>query len=125
MACMKKITEFIQEKLHISNYKKCLSYKDLISKIEDYLKEEIHNIKIDYIDINVVNDKYRNPDKGEWLQLSSGVYKKEANINAINYKIEELLKSLNIKFESKILIGETFSLINIYIKDKIINDTDE
>ena len=118
MESMKQLTNYIQEKLHIKNYKKdnCLSYKELISQIKNYLKEEIHNIKIDYIDFNVVNDKYRNPDKGEWLQISSGVYKKEVNINAINYKIEELLKSLNIKFENKILIGETFSLINIYIK---------
>ena len=39
MESMKQLTNYIQEKLHIKNYKKdnCLSYKELISQIKNYL----------------------------------------------------------------------------------------
>ena len=94
-----------------------ISYKKIISTIKRNIEDDI-NIKTKYLMINVVKDK----DK-EWLQISTGAYKNKSYIDEIEEYILKLIEdNFNIKCKSETHIGNTFSILNFYFDDYIIND---
>lgn len=125
---MKFLKSFISEKLILNKNSKqsgILKYSEIINEIQKNLGGLGYNTN--YIMINVVREKYKDPTSDEWLQLSFGAYKDKNNTETIMQSVKTTLDKdfkLKNKYNISFKLGDSFSLINVRFEDKFIDDTD-
>jgi len=116
---MQNLNKYIVEKLKLNKDTK-LDYKPtmdgILEVIDNFLKKELELNK-KYYYVNRLSDNHRQ------IQFSTGAYKNKEKTDYIAKSIEDLLQELSIKYNIKIHYYNTSSIINIFITDKLIDDT--
>jgi hypothetical protein len=87
---------------------------EIVNLIDKFLSKELE-LKKKYYFLNRIDKNHRQ------IQWSSGAYKRECD--KIESKIKEFLQTLSLDFDIECNKYDVASIINIYIKDKSIDDT--